>query len=244
VTVLLYGVLPDPADVAPPAGVRALATPAGVAWVRTLAPGETPSRDEQRRTLSLALSDGTPVPARAGTRFDDDAAVMAALGRTAEIWRAALERVRDHVEMMVFVPLGEDNEPQRARRTHPSLRSGSPRATARGASSAPSAVSDAEHPGRAYLERLRARLATADVAEAWRARLRSALGALAADDAVVADPSGRGVLVSHLVPRAREGEYRARVAVWAAEAGVARAAVVGPWAPFSFVTEVGADDRR
>jgi hypothetical protein len=29
-----------------------------------------------------------------------------------------------------------------------------------------------------------------------------------------------------------------------ARAGVARAAVVGPWAPFSFVTEGGADDRR
>ena len=221
-TVLLYGVLSDSADVAPPAGVRALATPAGVAWVRTLAPGETPSRDEQRRTLSLALSDATPVPARAGTRFDDDDAVTVALTRTAKIWRAALDRVRDHVEMMVFVPLGEDEN----------------------ASSASPAVNDAEHPGRAYLEQVRARLATTDAGDEWRARLRSALGEVAVDDAVVADPSGRGVLVSHLVPRAREREYRARVAAWAAEAGVARAAVVGPWAPFSFVTEVGGDDAR
>jgi hypothetical protein len=237
VTVLLYGVLPASADVAPPAGVRALATPAGVAWVRTLAPGETPSRDEQRRALALALGGGTPVPARAGTRFDDDDAVTAALARTAEGWRAALDRVRGHAEMMVFVPLGEENEPQRTqRRTNHEMVSS--------ASSASSAVNDAEHPGRAYLERVRARLAAADAAESWRERLRSALGDLVAADAAVAHPSGRGVLVSHLVPRARESEYRARVAAWAAAGGAARAAVVGPWAPFSFVTEVGADDRR
>jgi len=215
VSVLLYGVLPEPCDAAPPAGVRALDTPAGVAWVRTLAPDESPAPAEQRATLRHALDSGrTPAPARAGSRFADDDALLAALARSAEAWRTALERVRDRVEMMVFVPeSGLGGEPE-SRVPSPDSRS-----------------------GRAYLEQVKTRLASTEVAERWRVELRAALGDLAADDAVIAHPSGHGALVSHLVPRERVDAYRACVTAWRAAAGVPRAVVLGPWPPFSFVSD-------
>ena len=74
-------------------------------------------------------------------------------------------------------------------------------------------------------------------ADPERVELRAALGDLAADDAVIAHPSGHGVLVSHLVPRERVDAYRACVTAWRAAAGVPRAVVLGPWPPFSFVSD-------
>jgi len=246
VSVLLYGVLPEPCDAEPPAGVRALHTPAGVAWVRTLAPGESPAPAEQRATLRVALDAGrTPAPARAGSRFDDDDALVTALARSADAWRAALARVHDRVEMMVFVvPVAGDafdGDPSTGDPAGATLRTAADRraqgrlARGRSTTASPVSGSPAEGTGRAYLERVRAGLAQAEAAERWRVELRAALGDLAAADAVVAHPSGHGVLVSHLVPRAREGAYRARVAAWRATAGVPRAVVLGPWPPFSFV---------
>ncbi|AHG88476.1 Gas vesicle synthesis GvpLGvpF [Gemmatirosa kalamazoonensis] len=229
-TVLLYGLLAAPADAEPPRGVRALDTAAGVAWVRTLAPAETPTPEEQQAALHAALQAGrTPLPARPGSRFDDDAALVAALARSADTWRSALERVRDRVEMMVFVPTERRDSGLGTRDS--GLGNCSP-------TSPKSRVPSPESRGRAYLERLRAQLAPAPEAERWRTALRDAVGDLATDDAVVVHPSGQGILVSHLVPRDREADYRARVAAWRTAAGVARAVVVGPWPPFSFAADV------
>jgi hypothetical protein len=108
VTTYLYCVLPEAVrDVTPPAGVRSIATPVGVAWVRASSvdgPDDAPNARDQQAVLLAALGTGhTPVPARAGTHFDSDAALVAALGDSAPTWRAALDRVRGRVEMLVFV---------------------------------------------------------------------------------------------------------------------------------------------
>ena len=84
------------------------------------------------------------------------------------------------------------------------------------------------------MERLRTRL---DTGEHWRDELRSALGDCAREDAVVAHPSGKGVLVSHLVARNALATYRARLDAWRHASGSPRVAVLGPWPPFSFAAE-------
>src|SRR5207253_8661992 len=120
--------------------------------------------------LVAALGPGrTPAPARAGARFDDDDALRDALARSASAWRAALARVSDRVEMLVFVPLGDE------------------------AAAAAVPTGGEARSGREYLERLRQRLG---VDHTTRRTLRDAVGALASDDAVVTHPSGQGTLVS------------------------------------------------
>jgi hypothetical protein len=250
VTVRLYGVLPEPPAGAPPDpgvpnGVRVVATPAGLAWVRTHdAPDDATESAELQRVLRAALDTGrTPAPARPGTRFANDAELVAALTHSADTWRAALARVHDRVEMLVFVPLGEEiglqsaqdsDEPRRTRRNSLQSSVSSVSSVVR----APSETSPEPSAGRAYLERLRERLAGTDVAERWRAELRRVLGDCVDADAVVAHPSGHGVLVSHLVARAALPTYRARLDAWRGTPGGLRCTVIGPWAPFSFVDVV------
>jgi hypothetical protein len=221
VSTFLFGVLPADAAAAPPDGVRALDTPAGRAWVRS---GDAaPDARERRAVLLAALDAGeTPAPARAGARFDDDDALVAALARSADAWRAALARVRGAVEMLVFAPLAP-------RDTTGDTTGGATEDDARGEPLDPAAS-----PGRAYLDRLRRRAGGDPRADALRRSLRDALGDAVLDDATVTHASGRGLMVSHLVRRAARPAYDARLDAWRARPDAPRVVVLGPFPPYSF----------
>jgi hypothetical protein len=71
--------------------------------------------------------------------------------------------------------------------------------------------------------------------------LQDRVAALAAGIATAearADPLPRAAVVSHLVPRDAVDAYRAAVATLTSEASDVRVMVTGPWAPYSFASDV------
>lgn len=238
-SVYLYCVVPA-GRVAPPANltgvggaaVRAIAVtqPRSDAWVSTLA--TLPQTVDQRarrdlgvahdRVVSAAIESGvTPVPARAGQIFSDDAECLERLEEQAERYASALERLDGCVEMTVTVEL-------------------KPEAELEAVSESPAETESGGGPGKRHLLALRARAQQGNrvrnVAVDVAAGLSSLVADLARDTAVRAHAHPRpGVAVSHLVARERSGVYRARLAGY--QIGNHAAAVVtGPTAPYSFVT--------
>jgi hypothetical protein len=191
----------------PGLGAWVSASPAGAADVMRAA--------AHHRVISDALRTGTPVPARYGTTFADDAELIETLVSRAEEFRAALERVRGCVEVGVTVLW-----PEHAPRTAEPARRRAPAS------------------GRAFLEERRSLLA-GDRARAERAErlLREVETALD-----VAAPVVRAVLpraavagtLAYLVP----GETAQSVLGRARDVRVpppATLRAVGPWPPYSFV---------
>ena len=227
----LYCLFRDRVD--PPAGlagvggsaVRALDSGPLRAWVESAPTQPAVSVGTLKRhdaVCRAGLQTGaTPLPVRFGESFETDDACRASLaGRSTELL-ASLARVEGKVEMTVAIHLEMiGREPPRQ-----------------------AAGEGARTPGRAYLERLRAERDDAQILQQQGHVLSrpvvNAVRHLVADERAALRASPPTYLVSHLIARDAESEYRrlASQAIGAHGAGErARAIVRGPSAPFSFAT--------
>lgn len=224
----LYCLLPRSADAVPPpasgiggAPVRALDAGAITAWVGTV-PDDAPAPDAAAlrahdAVAAAALAVATPLPARFGQRYASDESCRSALaGRTTALL-ARLEEVAGCVEMRILV-------------APPPGSGASPAATPRSASA-----------GRAYLERVRARVhgerALHERAAALRASFATAAGPLARRDAVAVHPgSAAPVAIAHLVRREDVPAWRAAVEAMVPDVRGSgeRLVLAGPGAPYAF----------
>lgn len=165
------------------------------------------------RIVRAALRTATPVPARFGTVFSDEAAVRRSLRARAEVLLQALDQVDGRVEMGVRV-LWELPDPPEA----PTVSTG----------------------GRAYLEtRRRAIAAEEELRRAANQLLDEVDGALSlerfATSRVVLLEAGVAGTLAHLVHRQAFVEYRAAVQRARSAFPSAELHMTGPWAPYSFV---------
>ena len=233
----LYCVLTPPkADALPPglrgiaaAPVRSVVAPAPTdieAWVATIEDSALRSSGRElaeqallhHKVVEAALATGrTPLPARFGARFRDDAACVSRLKEHHGQLDAALRRIAGAVEMTVLlVPNAERVEAgaDRPQRNEPGA-------------------------GRRYLEAIKMR---SQIAERRRAagdrlteRLASAVAPVIRGEARRADSSGV-VSVAHLVGLNDLDQYRRTVAELSADTAF-RIVVAGPRAPYSFAIE-------
>jgi hypothetical protein len=199
--------------------VRVLRVASVEAWVSTVdrAPAATVrSVREHDGVVSAALATGrTPLPARFGQVWPSDAVCREAVRQRAADLEPLLRRVAGLVEMTVCTLLpGMPARPAVADR-------------------------DDASPGRAYLQRVRARADRARhlrlALEALRARVSGALGPLARGEVaeIRGSDTALALSVSYLVER--DGELRFRRAVdEVAHETAARLVVAGPRAPYSF----------
>lgn len=231
----LYCLLPRSADAAaPPTGgiggapVRTLDAGAVTAWVGTV-PDDAPAPDAAAlrahdAVAAAALAVATPLPARFGQRYASDEACRSALAGRAAALLARLEEVAGCVEMRILVaPPPVDAVP--------------PVAAPRGVSA-----------GRAYLERVRARVhgerALHERAAALRASFAAAAGPLARRDAVAVHAgSAAPVAIAHLVRRDDVAAWRAAVEAVVPDVRESSERIVlsGPGAPYAFAETT--DDR-
>lgn len=230
----LYCVLAPPRTDAAPhlrgiseAPVRAVVTLRGLeAWVSTIDEGavRTSGRALAEQALlhnevvDAALATGrTPLPARFGSQFADDAMCIVHLEQHHPVLSAALTRVADAVEMSVLlVPV------ERAR--------ASPRNSPR---------RDEPAAGRRYLEAVRQRTRDEEqrraVAASMAGRITSTVASIVRSES--RDAGTAGILsVAHLVGRGEVDRYRREVTAVVPEAGY-RIVVSGPRAPYSFAAE-------
>jgi hypothetical protein len=198
--------------------VRRVVTGRVAAWVGTIDGEVTRSVDTARRhdaVIRAALRTGaTPLPARAGQRFADDAACLKELTRREAAIGRALERVAGCVEMTVHI-----------------------------AASRPAGRNEAgAGPGREYLEALRSRhmveRGVQDGLDGIRARLAMSDDAIIRGEIVQRNEAEGTVLVSHLVSREGVAHYRQAVGAMATEGRVNVVRMAGPFAPYSF-SEIG-----
>lgn len=218
-----------PGDPPPPEGLAGIAgapvqrveEEAVGAWVSAVGPGSpSPDVDAVRAhdaVVRAALRSATPVPARFGTVYADEAALRAGLRERAAELGEALARVHGRVEMGLRVEWEAPVLPAKKAERGASVTS-----------------------GRAYLDRRRAEI------EAQEALRERAAGLLQEVEAIVAPegyPTVRTLLptqgvagsVAHLVHRHAVGVYRGRVDEARAAMPQVRLEVTGPWAPYSFV---------
>jgi len=233
----LYCVLTPPKADALPPGLRGIAgapvrsvvapAPSGIeAWVATI---EDPVLRSSGRELAeqallhntvieAALATGrTPLPARFGARFRDDAACVSRLEEHHIQLEEALRRIAGAVEMTVLlVPRAQRIEEgaDRPQRNEPAA-------------------------GRRYLEAIRVRSQNAErrraAADRLTERLASAAVPLVRGEARRSDSSGV-VSVAHLVGLDDLGRYRRMVAELSTD-NLFRIVVAGPRAPYSFAVE-------
>jgi hypothetical protein len=170
--------------------------------------------------VSAALANGqTPLPARFGVNFPDDASCIAMLSNRATQIRAALRRLAGTVEMAVLIV--------------PAHASALP-----GAETAP-LKRDEHSAGRRYLEKIRERARLSET-------LRSAVEELCRDiqkavrDVACDESRGRAstgvVSIAHLVRRENVTLYRDSLRTVPVRDDL-RMVVAGPRAPYSFVGE-------
>lgn len=203
------------------------------AWVSTIeeAPStggaETAARAlAHNAVIDAALATGrTPVPARFGQRFADDADCIADIARRAPTLLALLQRVAGCVEMGVV--LAEDRST--AARPEVPNESRVPR-------------SSEPHAGRRYLEALRVRAHSDDraraQAEAALERASSVVRPLVREESRARGAQGSWS-ASHLVPRDAVSGYREAIRQLG-HVGEFRLIVSGPRGPYSFVSEASA----
>jgi len=207
--------------------VRAIVTPSGLeAWVSTIDEGavRTSGRALAEQALlhnevaDAALATGrTPLPARFGSQFADDATCIAHLEQHHRALSAALTRVADAVEMSVLlVPVerGRANPRTSPRRDEPAA-------------------------GRRYLEAVRQRTRDEErrraVAASMAGRITSTVASIVRGES--RDAGTADILsVAHLVGRGEVDRYRREVTAVVPEAGY-RIVVAGPRAPYSFAAE-------
>ena len=229
----LYCILiPESGDPAPVAAhgvgggaVRVLSTGALEAWVSTVATRSPPATvgavREHDGVITVALATGrTPLPARFGQIWPSDVDCLAALERRSAELEPLLRQIAGLVEMTVctLLPGMPPSERPRAARD----------VTAPG-------------PGRAYLQRLRARADREQhlrlALEALRARVSRALGPIPRGE--IAEIRGSddalALSISYLVERGDESAFRAAIDEVSRESA-ARLVVIGPRAPYSFTS--------
>ena len=233
----LYCVLAPPKSDALPSGLRGIAgAPVrsvvapprnGIeAWVATIEDSVLRSTGRELAELALlhnevveaALATGrTPLPARFGSRFRDDAACASHLEEHHAQLEATLTRVAGAVEMAVLlVPNAEEveTEADRPQRDEPAA-------------------------GRRYLEAIRERTQSAErrraTADRLAERLASAVAPMVRGEARRSDSSGV-VSVAHLVELAHLEQYRRMVGELSTDNDF-RIVVAGPRAPYSFAAE-------
>jgi hypothetical protein len=194
------------------------------AWVATIDAAALSVRGRALVTQALlhnevvdaALGTGrTPVPARYGSRYENDEACMDDLARRADEFRAVLERVVDAVEMSVLVV------PARSQLSPPAK----PKATEASA-------------GRRYLESLRAHARETErarhAAEHEADRITGAVRALVREETRRFAQSGV-MSIAHLLSREQLGRYKEAVAT--VSLGDSFRLVVGEArAPYSFTS--------
>lgn len=228
-TTWLYCVLAPPRPELFPRGlaglddapVRALSAGGLEAWVSTVSHAIAADVDHTRAhndVVEAAMSTGrTPLPARFGQRFPDDAACLTDIASRQASLEAAVSRVAGAVEMSVLL-------------------------VAREPAAAPVAVdaspSDTSLPGHRYLDAVRARAA---VEQRQRARVLEQIAAI--QDSVrslvrASSPPeiGRGRVtgsIAHLVTPAHVAAYRT-AAMASDVAPEFRMVIAGPRAPYSF----------
>lgn len=212
------------------APVRAITSRQVEAWVSDDVASRTSSVDPQEILEHSAVADAavaggrTPLPARFGQSFEDEADLWRALDPQSDSLARAFERLAGHVEMGLIVA--------------PALR----RMLA-GLQPVKGAVLDATAPGAGmrYLEEVRARSRAEDRLSAGvrRAadRASAAVASFVHEEARQELQADRGVIaLAHLIRREHEEAYRSTVAALPAGEGSDRwqFVVVGPRAPFSF----------
>ena len=213
---------PPPADLAGIAGegVRRLDASRVTAWVGTVGDGDLPRTMELARrhdaVVRAALRAGvTPLPARGGQRFADDARCLAELSARSAAIAHALMRVDGCVEMSLHVAV---------------------RDTGMGRSTAGAPTRSGAGRGRQYLETLRARQDVEHKLQAELARVRDQVaavtGGLVREEAPGAIDE-REITLRHLVPRPGLGRYRDAVDILRAQLS-GRLRMGGPYAPYSF----------
>ena len=224
----LYLLLTTASEPPPPAlrgladaPVRALEAAGLVAWVSTLErvpPPSVAAAREHDRVAAAALDAGTtPLPARFGQRYEDDARCIADIEARASALTAALQRVAGAVEMIVSATLAPSTE------------------------DAPTGGSAPAGAGRAHMERLRGKVSMErnllNRARAVADGIRSAVADLVRAEELTVRQTPRPLLsLSHLVARDAAAAYRARVAAAAIDGISGSLAVGGPTAPYSFAT--------
>ena len=233
----LYCVLTPPRADALPPGLRGIAgvpvrsvvapVPSGIeAWVSTIEDSALRSSGRElaeqallhNKVVEAALATGrTPLPARFGVRFRDDAACASRLQEHHGELQAALRRIAGAVEMTVLlVPNAERVEAgaDRPQRNEPAA-------------------------GRRYLEAIKVRAQSAErrrtAAHRLTERLASAVAPMVRGETRRSDSSGV-VSITHLVGLTDLDDYRRIVAELSTDK-VLRIVVAGPRAPYSFAAE-------
>lgn len=218
----LYCLAP-PQSVPPPnsfsgiedAPVRVIRTHSLLAWVSETAQAPSVTPDNARlhdRVIREAMRSETPLPARFGQVFDNEAALRASISAHESALTSGLEKVRGAVEMTVRALL--------------EVRSSSP--------------TPAVSTGTEYLAQLKERQkADDDIVEKakflqWRISAVTAPFVLAEIMGKTVAAS-RSVSISHLVARAAVEEYRAKLRALRDGDASLDFLVSGPWAPYSFV---------
>jgi hypothetical protein len=245
----LYCLLTPPRPDAVPAGlsgvggapVRSLVSGAIETWVSEAMPRvPTASVDARQQLVANAMehnavvdaalaTDRTPIPARLGQHFEDDATLLREVERHSSRLRELLARIAGSVEMGVIIA--------------PTLR----RALSDLQPVTPSMLDAAERgAGLRYLERVRGRLAATERAgnarDSLAIRVSDAVAALVQAEHRI-DPRAEGhgggtFSLAHLVNRSRVEEYRSAVAAVPPDREW-RLLVTGPHAPYSFCAATG-----
>lgn len=237
-TIRLYCLLtPVVADAVPTgltgvagAPVRAISSRQVEAWVSDEIDARTRTADPREILEHSAVADAavaggrTPLPARFGQAFEDEAALWRALAPLSASMARAFERVAGHVEMGVIVAPAL----RRMLAELQPVKGAVLDATARGA-------------GTRYLERVRTRSQAEDRLSTGvrRAadRASAAVASFVHGEVRQELQADRGVMsLAHLIRREHEEAYRSTVAALPAGKGDDRwqFVVAGPRAPFSF----------
>jgi len=197
--------------------VRAVKAGRLTAWVSDAVRPLPPTADRARAhdaVVRRALAVETPIPARFGQLFADDAALAQSVDARGAALSQMLERVRDSVEMTIRIPV-------------PAEETGDP------------ASASGQGAGREYLERLQARARHAEGvrerAEFLQRRIALAARAFIRESSPASyAPPAHIVTLSHLIAHDAVPSYRHVLQrVLAAEAPPG-ASISGPWAPYSF----------
>ncbi len=207
------------------AAVRAITAGNLVAWVSTTdrvpEPGVELAKVHNDVVEAALAGDVTPLPARFGQVFADDAMCVADLGKRAASLTSALARVANMVEMGILIaPATVD-----AHRAESDV-----------------AGIDASVPGagRRYLaalrEQERERKHWADAVGRHIGSIEAELGALVRGTARVEPRRGVAAGVAHLVPRESVSRYREIVRGHTAPTDF-RLVIAGPRAPYSFADD-------
>ena len=242
----LYCLVSAAADAASPpaagldgAPVRRLDVGGLAAWVSDVgAASVTPTVAAARAhdaVVRAAMERETPLPARFGQTFADDAALRAALAPREEPLVGALERVRGAVEMTVRVLL--EDAPAAA---PPEAAADAPHGAPSDAPAGRVGGAAAER-GRAYLTRLRERRraeeARQERADFLHDRVAAAVaGVVRGEVRAPLGRDGRALSMSHLVPADAVDRYRDAVRALRQGDPPLRMLISGPWAPYSFAT--------